>query len=57
MREEVEGLVKEEGWTKVALKKMDKVDSFLRESQRMCGIGACESVNDISSVASDGLLQ
>jgi hypothetical protein len=34
MREEAERMIKEEGWTKGALAKMHKIDSFLRESQR-----------------------
>lgn len=33
MREEVEAIVKKEGWTKGAVGKMRKVDSFLKESQ------------------------
>jgi hypothetical protein len=39
LREEVEALVKEEGWTKASVGKMHKIDSFLRESQRVHGIG------------------
>ncbi|KAJ7302011.1 cytochrome P450 [Mycena albidolilacea] len=35
MREEAERVVKEEGWTKAALNSMVKIDSFLRESQRL----------------------
>ncbi|KAJ6483217.1 cytochrome P450 [Mycena sanguinolenta] len=35
MREEAERVVKEEGWTKAALNNMVKIDSFLRESQRL----------------------
>ncbi|KAJ7258282.1 cytochrome P450 [Mycena rebaudengoi] len=34
MREEAECVVAEKGWTKAALGKMHKIDSFLRESQR-----------------------
>ncbi|CAL1702998.1 unnamed protein product [Somion occarium] len=40
MREEVESIVKAEGWTKAAMGKMRKVDSFLKESQRYHGLGA-----------------
>jgi hypothetical protein len=41
MREEAERVVKEEGWTKAALNSMVKIDSFLRESQRInAGPGA-----------------
>ncbi|KAF7367742.1 hypothetical protein MSAN_00838100 [Mycena sanguinolenta] len=35
MREEVEHVVAEEGWSKAALNSMVKIDSFLRESQRL----------------------
>ncbi|KAJ7333990.1 cytochrome P450 [Mycena albidolilacea] len=35
MREEAERVVREEGWTKAALNNMPKIDSFLRESQRL----------------------
>ncbi|KAF8552481.1 cytochrome P450 [Imleria badia] len=38
LREEVEGIVEKEGWSKVALSKMRKVDSFLKECQRIEGI-------------------
>ncbi|KAJ7131156.1 cytochrome P450 [Mycena epipterygia] len=39
MRQEVEQVVNELGWTKAALLRMHKIDSFLRESQRMHDIG------------------
>ncbi|KAJ6457419.1 cytochrome P450 [Mycena vitilis] len=39
LREEVEAVVNEEGWTKASIGKMHKIDSFLRESQRVHGIG------------------
>ncbi|KAI0828878.1 cytochrome P450 [Trametes gibbosa] len=39
LREEMEPILKEEGWTKSAMGKMWKLDSFLRESQRYNGIG------------------
>ncbi|KAF8967505.1 cytochrome P450 [Flammula alnicola] len=35
LREEVQTIVKEEGWTKDAFSKMHRLDSFFRESQRM----------------------
>lgn len=47
MREEVETVVKKEGWSKVALTKMRKLDSFLKESQRFNGLGCSESICDI----------
>ncbi|KAH9942847.1 cytochrome P450 [Amylocystis lapponica] len=43
LREEVEAAVKSDGWTKDALAKMSRLDSFLRESQRVNGIN-CISV-------------
>ncbi len=39
LREEVEAVISTEGWTKVAMGKMWKLDSVLKESQRMA-IGA-----------------
>ncbi|OSX67133.1 hypothetical protein POSPLADRAFT_1051288 [Postia placenta MAD-698-R-SB12] len=38
LREEVEAAIKEHGWTKDAIEKMWKLDSFMRESQRLSGI-------------------
>ncbi|KAH8113854.1 cytochrome P450 [Phellopilus nigrolimitatus] len=38
LREEIERVIKEEGWTKVALTNMWKLDSFMKESQRYNGI-------------------
>jgi len=38
LREEVDKIVKEEGWTKAAIDRMIRLDSFLRESQRMNGL-------------------
>ncbi|KAI9758073.1 MAG: hypothetical protein M4579_003204 [Chaenotheca gracillima] len=41
MREEVDNVLKEEGgWTRVAAYKMTLIDSFIKESIRMNGIGA-----------------
>jgi len=45
LRQEVEAVVAEEGWTKAGLDKMYKIDSFLRETQRLDGLA-------ISSVCS-----
>ncbi|GJJ15189.1 hypothetical protein Clacol_009465 [Clathrus columnatus] len=38
MRDEIEAVIAKEGWTKVAMTKMHKLDSFFRESQRYNGI-------------------
>ncbi|KAF7297715.1 hypothetical protein MKEN_01394900 [Mycena kentingensis (nom. inval.)] len=35
LREEVESVIQSDGWTKAAIGKMHKLDSFLRESQRL----------------------
>ncbi|KAH8092525.1 cytochrome P450 [Cristinia sonorae] len=40
LREEVEDVVKKEGWTKQAMQYMRKVDSFMKESQRFHGLGS-----------------
>ncbi|KAJ6510168.1 cytochrome P450 [Mycena vitilis] len=37
MRDEVDRIVEEEGWSKASVGRMHKVDSFLRESQRYSG--------------------
>ena len=38
LREEIESVIKEEGFTKIAMTKMWKLDSFMKESQRMNGV-------------------
>ena len=35
LRDEVKPIIESEGWSKAALDKMHKVDSFLKESQRL----------------------
>ena len=40
LRHDVETAVAEEGWSKAAMDKMLKVDSFIRESQRI-GVPGC----------------
>ena len=41
LRQEIDAVVAEEGWTKAGIDKMHKVDSFLRESQRVDGLNLC----------------
>jgi hypothetical protein len=41
LREEVNAVIKEEGWTKAGIDKMHKIDSFLRETQRVDGLADC----------------
>jgi len=38
LREEADAVIKEEGWTKAGIDKMYKIDSFLRETQRLDGL-------------------
>ncbi|KAH8818709.1 cytochrome P450 [Flagelloscypha sp. PMI_526] len=38
LREEIESIVAEDGWSKESLQKMVKLDSFAKESQRLWGI-------------------
>ena len=52
MRDEVESIVKSEGWTKIAVQKMRKVDSFLRECQRYNGLGPSKSCPRVLFIAS-----
>ena len=42
LREEVEEVVRANGWSKAAMGKMRKIDSFLREQQRYTGLGVRE---------------
>ena len=43
MRDEVDAIVNDEGWSKLAMQKMRRVDSFLKECQRIYGLGSCAS--------------
>lgn len=38
LREEIDPIIEEEGWSKVAIGRMRKLDSFLRESSRFNGV-------------------
>jgi hypothetical protein len=40
LREEVEVVISKEGWTKSAMNKLYKVDSFLKESMRLNNLSA-----------------
>ena len=37
LRQEVESVVAKEGWTRAGMDQMHKIDSFVRETQRMDG--------------------
>ena len=41
LQEEMKTVIFEEGWTKSALGKIYSLDSFLREFQRLTGLGSC----------------
>jgi hypothetical protein len=41
LREELQEVIASEGWTKTSLTKLRKMDSFLKESERTTGSGAC----------------
>ena len=43
LREEIEPIIAAEGWTKAAMAKMWKLDSFLKECMRYNGIGLSTS--------------
>ncbi|KAJ7438633.1 cytochrome P450 [Mycena galericulata] len=52
MREEAESVVAKDGWSKASLARMHKIDSFIRESQRLSGGPAMALVRKV--VAKDG---
>lgn len=57
MRAEVEAVIASDGWTKLALQKMRKVDSFLRECQRVHGIASSKSLSvRVYCISSDDLV-
>jgi Cytochrome P450 len=41
LRQEVDAVINEEGWTKAGIDKMHKIDSFLKETQRVDGFTVC----------------
>ncbi|KAK0193009.1 cytochrome P450 [Armillaria mellea] len=57
LRAEVESVIKEEGYTKAAMGKMNQLDSFLKEAQsiRHCGFGM-RRVAQVDFVLSDGIV-
>jgi hypothetical protein len=53
LRQEVEAVVAEEGWTKAAMDRMHKIDSFLRETQRVDGLNLCSLISLPSGLSSN----
>jgi hypothetical protein len=45
MRDEIAEIVEREGWTHSALGRMTRVDSFIKESQRLKSLGARASIS------------
>ena len=55
LREEVGAAIREEGWTKAGLDKMYKMDSFLRETQRLDGLGVRSLDSLLGAPSTDSL--
>ena len=47
LREEIIGVVVESGWSKKSIDRLDKLDSFIRETQRMSPLSAGESITTL----------
>ncbi|KAI6014537.1 hypothetical protein PISMIDRAFT_6834 [Pisolithus microcarpus 441] len=47
LREEVDAVVRQDGWTKVAIDKMYKIDSFLKESYRFDGVSSLVMIRKV----------
>jgi cytochrome P450 len=41
LREEIEAVIQEQGWSKASVAKMTKLDSFVKETMRLSPIAAC----------------
>jgi cytochrome P450 len=41
LREEIEAVIQEQGWSKASITKMTKLDSFVKETMRLSPISAC----------------
>jgi hypothetical protein len=53
LRQEVEAVVAEEGWTKAGMDNMHKIDSLLRESQRFDALGIGLSPFHLGNLVTD----
>lgn len=54
LREEVEEVLQSEGWTKSAIDQMHKIDSFVKESQRLHPSGFRQSFLYVTELRTDG---
>ena len=50
IREEVEAVIAEYGWSKAAMNRMRKLDSFMKETQRTQGLSASKLVQSIFTI-------
>ena len=41
LREEIEAVIQEQGWSKASITKMTKLDSFVKETMRLSPVSAC----------------
>ena len=41
LREEIEAVIEEQGWSKASIANMTKLDSFVKESMRLVPLSAC----------------
>ena len=41
LREEIETVIQEQGWSKASVSEMRKLDSFVKETMRLSQIAAC----------------
>jgi hypothetical protein len=59
LREEVESVVRTEGWSKAGMQKLVKLDSFLKESARFVpgGAGDCFSTQVFNYLIDSQLVQ
>ncbi|KAJ3514885.1 hypothetical protein NLJ89_g2106 [Agrocybe chaxingu] len=55
MRDEVEAVIGAEGWTKVAMGKLRKLDSFIKESQRLTTGALCQPFSGRREVESESI--
>ncbi|ESK84204.1 cytochrome p450 [Moniliophthora roreri MCA 2997] len=56
LREEIESIIKENGWSKASIQRMRKLDSFLKEVGRVAGLGGLVSTRKVMKdfIFSDG---
>jgi hypothetical protein len=56
LREEIETIIEEEGWTKASMAKMRKLDSFFRETQRLRNVSASKHIDLPVNISPDEVL-